>query len=216
MNAQRNANRGFTLVEALIATSLLAMLGIMILAGMRTGFRVWDRSSAANTGAEEVAFAQEFLRRSIEGAYPRLKPNSAGAVDFAGIATNLEFSGPGVHAISLAGRVRLTFSVVSTESGEDLIVILRPEIAQESAVDTRETLFRAARDIRFSYLEAGSNEWIDEWRDRPVTPALVRIDVTLSDEDRRRWPTFVARPLIGADVDCRYDPLTRGCVGRRR
>lgn len=216
MRRRRAACRGFTLVEALIATSLIALLGVMILVSMRTGFRMWARSGSLAADIEETAFAQGFLRRAIEGAYPRLKPDGAGAVDFDGDSTSLEFQGPSLSAIAVAGRIRYRIAVETGEEGDALILSLRPEFGQASAADADETLLRGARSIRISYLAHGSSEWADNWRDEGGMPDLIRISVEFSDNDLRHWPEFVVRPLISADVDCRLDPLTRGCKGRRR
>jgi len=216
MIRRRAACRGFTLVEALIATSLIALIGVMILVSMRTGFRMWARSGSLAAGIEETTFAQGFLRRAIEGAYPRLKPDGAGAVDFEGDSASLEFQGPSLSAIAIAGRVRYRMAVETGEEGEALVLSLLPEIGQTGAANADETLLRGARSIRISYLAHEASEWTDQWRDEGGMPDLVRISVEFPDKGARHWPEFVVRPLISADVDCRLDPLTRGCKGRRR
>jgi general secretion pathway protein J len=213
---RRAACRGFTLVEALVATSLIALLCVMIFVGMQTGFRMWTRSGSLAADIEETAFAQGFLRRAIEGAYPRLKPDGSGAVDFEGDSTNLEFLGPSLSAIAIAGRVRYRIEAQPGEEGGALALSVRPDIGSAGAPNANETLLQGARSIRISYLARGSSEWTDHWRDESGLPELVRILVEFPDKDVRQWPDLVVRPLLSADVDCRLDPLTRGCKGRRR
>lgn len=205
-------SRGFTLVEMLIALSLTAMLAVMILAGLQTSSRIWRRSTAAAEEIERMAFAHGFLRRVIGGAYPRLKPDGAGAVDFSGEATSLEFMGPVISGVSIAGRARLRLAVIKEGETEALMLTMLNE-STAGAEPIEETLISGARRIRFSYRARGSDEWVEDWSSEPALPALVKVEV--ADGRMSHWPPLIIRPSIGADVDCRLDTITGGCQGRR-
>lgn len=205
-------SRGFTLVEMLIALSLTAMLAVMILAGLQTSSRIWTRSTTAAEEIEEMAFAHGFLRRAISGAYPRLKPDGAGAVDFSGDATSLEFLGPIISGVSIAGRARIRLTVVEEGETEALLLSMKNENIDGSE-PVEETLIAGARRIRFSYRARGSDEWVEDWRSKPFLPALVKVEV--AGGRMSPWPPLIIRPSIGADVDCRLDTITGGCQGRQ-
>lgn len=213
IDARRAASRGFTLAEVLIATSLAAMLSIIVLASLQTSFRFWGRAGADADEIERLTFVHGFLRRMIEGAYPRLSPDGSGFVDFAGDRNTLEFVGPSVSAFAIPGRSRIALTVVTAETTTSLLATLSGDAAGEGA-SVSETLLEGALEIRFSYRDPVTGEWSDTWRDKAGLPALVRIEVLFDPPARRDWPPLIVRPSIDADVDCRFDPLTGGCRGR--
>lgn len=206
--------KGFTLVEVLIATSLLALISIGILYSMRTSLRMWERAGSTAADVEGLAFAQGVLRRAIEGVYPRL--GADGGVDFVGGEGELAFQGPSLAAVSIAGRTRYRFSVEERAEGAALLLGVSSEFDQPHLAGEQELLIENAESIRFSYRSFRDETWRDRWDERSGLPALVRIDVEFAEGDRRRWPPLIIRPKIDADVDCRYDPLTFGCRGRSR
>jgi general secretion pathway protein J len=213
MKRARDCDRGFTLVEMLIALSLTGMIAVMILASLQASSRLWSRLSVSTAAAEEMSFAHGFLRRAIGGAYPRLEPNGSGDVDFSGDATTLEFLGPIISGVSIAGRARITLAVRKEGESEALLLTLSNDHVA-GGEPTQETLIADARRIRFSYRARGSEEWLEDWRSRPALPALIRVDVEVSG-GRPDWPLLIIRPSIDADVDCRLDTITGGCQGRR-
>ena len=56
---------GFTLVELLVATSVLALLSVVLFGGMRFGARAWEAGEASIERTGEVEAAQDLLRRTF-------------------------------------------------------------------------------------------------------------------------------------------------------
>jgi general secretion pathway protein J len=214
---KRCASRGFTLPEVLIAVSLLALLSLMVVSGLHFGVRAWRKSSVVVSSVEEISFAQQFLRRSLTGAYPHLVGKGVQSVDFKGSATELSFLGPVPQSVSPAARAHLIFHTEPSAGGMSLIVEIRPELMRSDARNAiiTETLIDDMENIKFSYRAEGESDWRDQWMNKPHLPALIRIESEPREGDRRIWPTLIVSPGIDVDVSCRYDPLTKYCQGRR-
>ncbi len=205
------------MLEVLIAVSLLALLSLMVVSGLRFGVRAWHNSSAAVSSVEEIGFAQQFLRRSLTGAYPHLVGEGAQSVDFNGSEAELSFLGPVPQSVSSAARAHLTIRTEPSADGMSLVVEIRPELMRpdENTAIITETLLDGMESFKFSYLAESETDWRDQWENEPRLPALIRIESEPRKGDRRIWPTLIVSPGIDVDVSCRYDPLTKYCQGRR-
>ncbi len=197
------AQSGFTLIELLVSLTLLGLLFVLLLGGLRFGTRAWERGTAAADAADTVRSVQTLLRAEIERACPRPAASSGKyLVDFAGDTGGLRFLGPAPAALGGAPCARLTLQV-------------RPDGHQWRLaldVNDRETdLLRHAQSVELSYLsDAG---WLERWDGQPALPRLLRLRVTFAKDDARAWPELFIAPRISADADCTYDPATTTCRG---
>lgn len=62
---RRGQMRGFTLMELLVATTLLALLSLTVLLGMRIGFRAWEKAERRLAEEAEEAAVEEYLGRAL-------------------------------------------------------------------------------------------------------------------------------------------------------
>lgn len=215
-------NSGFTLVELLIALTLLAMLSLLLFGGLRFGTRSWQRSEADVSATDQIGIAQSFLRRALEAAYPaRLLPDTAQAkIDFEGTSQGIRFLTPAPAALSVGGMGRFTLIADRRENEKVLSMISRFELAREnsssSAMDVR--LLGGFDNAEFEYFgsdrPADPPTWRNSWTDHATLPELVRIRIKFSDGDRRSWPDLVVAPRLTVDANCLYDPVIRRCRGR--
>src|SRR5437763_14961141 len=67
---QENGEAGFTLLELLIATTVLAFLSLLLFGGLRFGTRVWEKSETSTTETNRVRAAQLLLSDAISHIYP--------------------------------------------------------------------------------------------------------------------------------------------------
>jgi general secretion pathway protein J len=93
---------GFTLIELLISMTLLGLLFVLLLGGMRFGTRAWEHGTQVADEGDSIRSVQNLLRREIERACPRLVPTASPHdmphVRFAGDSDALSMLAPAAGA----------------------------------------------------------------------------------------------------------------------
>jgi len=203
---------GFSLVELLVALTLLGLLSAALMESLHQGFLAWGQISQRASELEDIQIAQETLRRSLTAAYPSWidsRKAAKGHVDFDGSADRLDFLAPIPATLLNGGRARFHLG----RRQNDLVITVRPELASPEGSEIKtETLLAGLQSMEFSYF--GRNGWQNRWQDETHLPDLIRLHVTFPPRDRRSWPDLVVAPRIDVDADCVFDPVSRNCRGR--
>lgn len=190
-------NNGITLIELLIVSVIISVVGLAIYSSFAGGLKVWKRVNTAIEGEDLVLFFARFsqdLRATVS-----LKGNV-----FQGSEESMEFPViAGSRRMGLAssvGRVAYVFHPEAgtlTRSEQDYSVIF----AGTGDKDPREVL-RGVAELRMSYYcfdpEAGGFVWLDKWPYlRP--PLAIRMELRRagkSEEDIVRRSFFI--PVAGS------------------
>lgn len=217
MNAGQGS-AGFTLVEALVATTLLGLISLALAGSLRLGGRAWDAVEAAVTASEEVRAAQQLLRRVVEQAQPVLlpQPDNGSAVAFGGNRDGLALVAPMPGQVGFGAFDSLRFETAEDHGRRDLMAVWD----RFGPADTGWALGPSARRVvvlkgiaEFRVAYFGSEQpdtppaWREDWTARPTLPALVGIEVRFPPGDPRTWPRFVVRPMV--DVVAMPRPVQR-------
>lgn len=203
--------RGFTLVEVLLAITLLGIIMVLAYQGLRTGARTAETGEAAIERVNRMRLAQEFIRARISQARPSPfdQDDTLGGVVFEGGPESLRFAAPMPGYLSYGGPYVQTLALVDGDEGKELIFdfeVLRygPD-ADTPPLEDRDPvlLVRGLADAKFSYLAPGDSvdaepEWVDEWRETAQLPLLVRIEAEFKDKNRRHWPALTVAPRVDA------------------
>jgi general secretion pathway protein J len=221
-DASLRRDAGFTLVELLVAITLLGFIAVLIFGALRFGTRAWERSEAVIVQVDDIGVTQALLRRLVGEAYPMFIPDPARPrVDFAGAGDRLSLLAPLPDALESGGMARFTLFARERAGRGELDLAWQPELAREgdaSGQPRQEPLVTGIARLEIAYFgserpsEAAS--WHDRWSDQMALPALVRIRVEFPREDGRVWPELVVAPRLTVDQSCLYDPVTRHCRGR--
>lgn len=219
--ALRRNEAGFTVVELLVALTLLSLLSVLLIGSLRFGLKAWERAAAHSTGIEAILNAQNLLRRSIGEAYPMFTQSTAaeGRVDFTGGAKSLSFLT--ISPMALGGsRSRFSLSVIEHDEHGDLMLTAMPELA---APDTNTSpqptlLLSNVSTVELAYFGQRKSDskpaWHNLWTAETALPLLVRLRVGFPSGDVRIWPDLLIATSVDVDAGCIYDNLTKRCRGR--
>ena len=196
--------QGFSLLEVLLAMTLLSLLGALAAGGIRFGAQAWERAQDQSDTMVEYLAVERFLRNQIAAARPiRLADGSREPpVIFEGSGQSLTFAAPvraalgppGLHLIEImpdTGQDAPALVMAWTPIGQaDLVLDVAPRI---------ETLSTQQSSVRLRYfgLDAeGIPRWQDTWSGRADLPMLVEI-VLLSRAGAPETPIVVAMDAHG-------------------
>ncbi|HPK31308.1 MAG TPA: prepilin-type N-terminal cleavage/methylation domain-containing protein [Ottowia sp.] len=202
---RRRPMGGFTLVEVLIAISLLSLLMLVLTGAMRALGQTEVRVEQRIDQADEYRIARQFLRgsfsqvsargyesRSVDrpGEYPFFSGDTS-SVAWVG-AMPARFGGGGRHYLRLA---------VEPVDGQNSLVLRyapwdgSPGFSAWQAASTQ-VIAHSVRAMRLSYRHPLTGEWLDAWP--PPASMLVALQVKLPDAVRidydvegPPWPPMV-------------------------
>lgn len=234
------AEAGFTLLELLIATTVLAFLSLLLFGGLSFGTRVWEKTETSATDTNRVRAAQLALSQDIAQIYPFYAGATAADkhVDFQGEDQRMTFFAP---SKTLAGGMDLvTVQAQRGTNGVSLVEARRVELEGGRDVPTHHTLIGGLKWVQISYYgapaPAGSSvatqptqakvglgaiaaskstrapQWTSVWSGQQTLPLLIRVRAGLKGKDQ--WPDFVASPRTDVDESCVLDQSTNYCQGR--
>jgi general secretion pathway protein J len=190
--------KGFTLIEVLIAMTLLSIMVVLLFSSLKICADSWEKGESKITDVNEIAVVYNFFQRHLSIAKPLWNDLTEEAVTFSfqGKSQSLQF----ISAFpASAGRSGLQlFSLDSQEEdGEQVIKItITPffPITEGKEWHKEEvTLIRHVSEFTLAYFgsDEGTSEdsWAEEWVDKQVLPRLVKINIKL--ENGIFWPEMI-------------------------
>lgn len=224
MRAYR-ASRGFTLLETLVALTLLAVMLTLLFAGLRTGIRAWDAGTGRGDRADQVLLAFSFVRKELTAAFPwRLKDPLSVKLAFRGERERLRFVSMRPAEIGGGGLAFVSFEYEpgrgAQQSGRMLMrrTFAAAESRDLSPVDEAEafTILDGVTGARFEYFGAENDtaqpSWSDRWEHPQRLPSHVRLALKLRGLE---LPEMVVALRLGEEAGCYESSFQRVCVPRR-
>ena len=215
--ATHRSDAGFSLVEALASLVVVGMIGLLLVEGVTTGRRVWERIDTREAHGEFLDAAQTTLRDRIEQIYPAtLYDKTPPYIDFRGTAEEVTFlANPPVSERPAAIR-RYTLAL---DTATNLILSSISDVPPPAqAPVTRQILLSGVRQLDVAYFGATQSDlarrWRPVWADESTLPEVVRVRLTFEPGDERQWPDLIIRPRATIDADCKLNPVSHHCKGR--
>lgn len=197
--------RGFSLIEVLLATVLLATGMALAFATLRSATVATERAEAMAQRSERLRAVQAFLRRQVENALPlpyEFIEGTGDATLFECDGDTLSLVAPMPGYLSRGGPYLQTFRLVRGAQGMRLEFehqLMTPDGPLDNEREPEILLDGIAEgefETRTLDDDGEPGEWRKRW-DRPAQiPRLVRLRLRMSDE-RAHWPTLVAAPRLG-------------------
>jgi general secretion pathway protein J len=202
---------GFTLLELLIAITLLGLLMAALFGGLRLGARAWERGEERLDESGRLQVVQNFLRERLGEAYPLSTDDQAGrqVLAFQGTSDAVRFVTLMPEHLG-TGFAEFLLAVVERGDAKDLVVQWRrfdgpedaPRAGDRSEPQTK-VLLEGIEALEIAYYGALQRNqpaiWREEWLEPRVDmPQLVRLRVVFFDDDRRYWPDLIVRPMTDA------------------
>lgn len=221
--------RGFTLLEMLVVTGLMALLVMLGLNLMRSAAASSTKSEAAAQRNEQLRNAQSFIRRQITGALPiayEFDASNGEATFFSGDRNKLQLVANMPGYLSYGGAYLQTFEL--KRNGENYQLefqfqqittegLLKPERKPEVLID-------GIKSGEFAYRTLDEQSKPGSWKNDWDIPAQIPLQTSLKIEfaDRKRhWPLLVAAPKLsaatatGGNPGLRPTPFDSGVVGEQ-
>ncbi len=222
----RGGERGFTLIELVVALVLLGAMMVLLYSGITFGLRAWDAGAANGQRVGDRRLGENFLRREIGQTFPlRWKDPTTLRFAFDGGDRALHFVSVRPAGIAQGGLALVGIAVEDDpkHAGHRNLVMRRvladPDAADFGGLEAAEPsiLVEDVASVEFSYFGSENDftdpKWFDQWPYPARMPMLVR--VRMRDADGRALPTMTVRLMLGEEAGCMESAMQRGCLPRR-
>jgi len=194
---------GFSLLEMLVALTVLGFLMVGLNQGVHTGLRLWAAQSRQIRVTADLDTAARLLRGLLTGIpiLPAAVANPGAApvaISFKGSASQLSFVGD--LPTGLGGTRRAEINLGARDNILALSWVPRRHAARAAKPAATETeLLRGVASLELAYWGAGRPGvpagWLPRW-DGPSLPPLIRLRLGFVNGDPRRWPDMIIAPRL--------------------
>lgn len=200
---------GFTLLELLIAFTLLAMLLALLAGGLRFSATAWQKGVGKIDAVTEVGLVQQLLRRLLSEALP-LRPfveQDSPSIAFSGDADNVSFLGFAPAQAVPGGLYQIGLAIEGDRGDRNLVMSWRRLTFEGRDFapwdeNQRSVLMAGIDSGAFAYFgpdgpDRANPSWRDLWKDPSALPVRVRLRLVFPAGDMRNWPMLVVAPRMG-------------------
>jgi len=199
------SSAGFTLIEVIVAISLLAFGLALTFGTLRGATRATERAELVSQRGERLRAVQGFLRTQINAALPVAFEfdSESGAASFLRASSNkLEFVAVMPGYLSRGGPYLQTLELVPGSKGQQLLFqhqLLTTDGALEAErepVVLLDGIAEGGFEVRNIDAQSQPGDWQPDWDVSAQLPPLVRLKIRFTDK-ARHWPEFVAATRLG-------------------
>ena len=217
-HGNRAAARGFTLVELLLAVTLMSLLLALAYGGLRAASRATDRGQDLLEETGRMRLAHQFVRRQLNQILPL--PYATDEAEqlttlFEGGGRYVQFVAPMPGYLSSGGPYVQRLDLVDGVDGVDLVFRQAPlQGFEEPALDDHPpvTLLAGLDYGSFEFQERDEEGlpggWLMAWPEPAMVPLAVRLNIEYPEDSQVTWP-----PLV---TGVRLDPSAIAYGGQQR
>lgn len=210
---QRNTNAGFTLIEVLIAMTLLGVMVVLLFTSMKICADSWQKGEDKISQVNDTAVVYQFFQHHVGSAKPVWNDFSEDNQDFAfqGKSQELQFVSAFPASAKKSGLQLFSLNLIKDDDGQRLQVSIIPFYPVAKGEEWRKeevTLLEHVRNFSLSYFALDESQtegaWQEDWLEQETLPRLVRIKI--ETEDGSYWPEMII-PLKAEPTEAGPDDL---------
>ena len=210
LSFQMGKARGFSLLEVLLAITLLALLIAGAYSGIRAAANAMRAGEAAIDRADRLRTAQEFLRHQLSRILPlAYAQNEADGTNyvFEGKDQFMRFVAPMPGYLSRGGPYVQTLELARGKDGLQLrfndAMLNGFDVQKSKSSDVEPVvLLDHIRDGRFEYRtlddQGELTNWSSNWANPGLTPLMVRIRLNMQPGVQMPWPVLDVPLMLNA------------------
>ena len=200
----KTSKQGFTLIEVLLAMTLLSIMVMLLFASLKICADSWEKGERKIAQVNKIAVVYNFFQRHVEAAKPlwnELNPNER-SFAFQGKEQALQFVSALPASAKRAGLQLFTVELVEKEGEAAAIkVSIEPFFKTIKEKQWRkEEVVLASRVVQFNLNYFGSEDgasdpvWLTEWLDKDHQPLLIKINLALVNDESETKDDLLTSP----------------------
>jgi general secretion pathway protein J len=194
----RKASVGFTLIEVLIAMTLLGIMVVLLFSSMKICADSWQKGEDKITKVNDVAVVYQFFQHHLSTALPLWDDFSDENKVFAFQGKNqaLQFVSSFPASAKKSGLQLFSLKLISDGDEQIIQVSIAPFFPVAKGEEWRQeevTLLRHVRNFSLSYFGSDDPQteglWQNDWLSKKSQPRLVKIKIERDDDSF--WPEMI-------------------------
>jgi general secretion pathway protein J len=200
---QPEGQGGFTLVELLLAMTLMSVLLALAYGGLSAATKSSERGQLMLEQSSQLRITHQFIRKQLNLMLPLAfeagDEEQTERYVFTGTPQRIQFVGPMPGYLGNGGPQVQVLELVNGDDGLDLLFShARLQEFEEERLFDRDpvVLLEGLAEAGFEFLELDetgeSTAWMSDWPNPTVHPLAVRLSLDLGEQSRVTWPPLVA------------------------
>jgi general secretion pathway protein J len=179
---------GFTLLELILALTILSMVALIIGSGFRLGIKAWEKGESEARETQRLRALSGLISQNVKSAYPyNMKIEQEKVVVFEGDANSLLF------VTSFVEPRGGGFKWVRYSYSEGSLVFTEGKLPDKNFLDkiaeNEEVIDSDIGEVTFEYLSSFEEEWQESWDLGEGIPVAVRVKIAYFQ------PFFITLPM---------------------
>lgn len=193
---------GFSLVEVLLAMTLMSMLLALAYGGLRAATRAADKGQAILADSSRIRMAHQFVRKQLNQMAPLVFAESDDRQErsvFEGAAKTIRYVAPMPGYLGFGGPQVQELAIVSGKDGDELVLLhALLQGFEEDKLYLRDpiVLLKKIESAEFSFLgrdETGElTGWTKQWEQVGLLPDAVSLEIEFTEDVYIQWPLLTA------------------------